>query len=120
MNTWDTAVERVARCLGAGVREFVVCAGARNAALLEAVCVAPSARRWAVPLVSFEVLLLRELGYGVSTARPADGDWQAALDAFDKVGGQLERYLLAERRSDVMAARAMLGTRLKRIEGSVE
>lgn len=88
-------------------------------ALLEAVCVAPSARRWAVPLVSFEVLLLRELGYGVSTARPADGDWQAALDAFDKVGGQLERYLLAERRSDVMAARAMLGTRLKRIEGSV-
>ncbi|MCB2062852.1 MAG: DNA repair protein RecO [Novosphingobium sp.] len=89
-------------------------------ALLEAVCVAPSARRWAVPLVSFEVLLLRELGYGVSTARPADGDWQAALDAFDKVGGQLERYLLAERRSDVMAARAMLGTRLKRIEGSVE
>ena len=89
-------------------------------ALLEAVCVAPPARRWAVPLVSFEVLLLRELGYGVSTARPADGDWQAALDAFDKVGGQLERYLLAERRSDVMAARAMLGTRLKRIEGSVE
>ena len=89
-------------------------------ALLEAVCVAPSARRWAVPLVSFEVLRLRELGYGVSTALPADGDWQAALDAFDKVGGQLERYLLAERRSDVMAARAMLGTRLKRIEGSVE
>lgn len=88
------------------------------AALLEAVCVAPSARRWTLPLVSFEVLLLRELGYGVSTARPADGDWPAALDAFDQVGGQLERYLLAERRSDVMAARAMLGTRLKRIEGS--
>ena len=87
-------------------------------ALLEAVCVAPSARRWAVPLVSFEVLLLRELGYGVSTSRPAEGDWPAFLAAFDAVGRQLERYPLAERRSDVMAARAMLRSRLARIEGS--
>ena len=87
-------------------------------ALLEAVCVAPSARRWAVPLVSFEVLLLRELGYGVSASRPADGDWPAFFAAFDTVGKQLERYLLAERRSDVMAARAMLRRRLARIEGS--
>ncbi|MCP5545856.1 MAG: hypothetical protein H7A50_00630 [Akkermansiaceae bacterium] len=45
MNTWDTAVETVARCLGAGVREFVVCAGARNAALLEAVSRAETAGR---------------------------------------------------------------------------
>ena len=87
-------------------------------ALLEAVCVAPSARRWAVPLVSFEVLLLRELGYGVSTGRPAEGDWPAFLAAFDSVGRQLERYPLAEQRSDVMAARAMLRSRLARIEGS--
>ena len=86
-------------------------------ALLEAVCVAPSARRWAVPLVSFEVLLLRELGYGVSTSRPAEGDWPAFLAAFDAVGRQLERYPLAEQRSDVMAARAMLRARLARIEG---
>lgn len=87
------------------------------AALLEAVCVAPSARRWAVPLLSYEVLLLRELGYGLSTARPEEGDWPAFLAAFDAVGRQLERNPLAERRSDVMAARAMLRSRLARIEG---
>ncbi|MBM3594921.1 MAG: DNA recombination protein RecO, partial [Alphaproteobacteria bacterium] len=85
--------------------------------LLDAVCVAPSARRWAVPLLSYEVLLLRELGYGVSTTRPDEGDWPAFLAAFDAVGHQLERYPLAERRSDVMAARAMLRSWLARIEG---
>jgi len=86
-------------------------------ALLDAVCVAPSARRWAAPLVSFEVLLLRELGYGLAASRPPEGDWPALLAAFDTVGRQLERYPLAERRSDVMGARAMLRTRLARIEG---
>ncbi len=86
-------------------------------ALLEAVCVAPSARRWAVPLLSFEVLLLRELGYGLSARRPDESDWPAFLAAFDALGRQLERYPLAERRSDVMAARAMLRSRLARIEG---
>jgi DNA repair protein RecO (recombination protein O) len=87
------------------------------AALLEAVCVAPSARRWAVPLLSFEVLLLRELGYGLSPRRPDESDWPAFLAAFDDLGRQLERYPLAESRSDVMAARAMLRSRLARIEG---
>jgi DNA repair protein RecO (recombination protein O) len=86
-------------------------------ALLDAVCVAPSARRWAVPLISFEVLLLRELGYGLATGRPEEGDWAGVLASFDAVGRQLERYPLAERRSDVMAARAMLRSRLARIEG---
>jgi DNA repair protein RecO (recombination protein O) len=86
-------------------------------ALLDAVCVAPSARRWALPLLSYEVLLLRELGYGLSPLRPDESDWPAFLAAFDAVGRQLERYPLAERRSDVMAARAMLRSRLARIEG---
>ena len=36
MNAWLQALEMVKACLKAGVREFVVCAGARNAALLEA------------------------------------------------------------------------------------
>lgn len=36
MDAWSTAVETVRACLAAGVREFVVCAGARNAALIEA------------------------------------------------------------------------------------
>jgi DNA repair protein RecO (recombination protein O) len=86
------------------------------AALLDAVCMAPSARRWAASLVSFEVLLLRELGYGVAHSRPPEGDWQAMLAAFDAVGRQIGRYPLAEQRSDVMAARAMLRARLARIE----
>ena len=86
-------------------------------ALLDAVCLAPSARRWAAALVSFELLLLRELGYGESAGRPPDGDWPALLAAFDAVGRQLERYPLADRRSDVMAARAILRARLARIEG---
>jgi len=36
MSAWNTAVDVVTRCLLAGITEFVVCGGARNAALLEA------------------------------------------------------------------------------------
>lgn len=43
MNSWQTAVDLVKRCLRAGVGEFVVCAGARNAALLEALARAEAA-----------------------------------------------------------------------------
>ncbi len=43
MNTWFPAVEMVKSCLKAGVGEFVVCAGARNAALLEALARAEAA-----------------------------------------------------------------------------
>ena len=43
MNSWQVAVEVVESCLKAGVREFVVCAGARNAALLEALARAEAA-----------------------------------------------------------------------------
>ena len=84
-------------------------------ALLEAICVAPSARRWTVPLLSYETLLLRELGYGEPVKRPDAEDSRAQLAAFDRLGRHLERYLLAERRGDVMAARAMLRERLARI-----
>lgn len=87
------------------------------AALLTAIVVAPSARGWAVPLLSYEVLLLRELGYGVTTGRPDAGDWPAIFAAFDRIGRDLARYPLAERRADVMAARAMLRERLARIGG---
>lgn len=85
--------------------------------LIEAICVAPSARGWALSLVSYEVLLLRELGYGVPVARPTDDDWPAVLDAFDRVGRELTRYLLADRRQDAMAARGQLRERLGRIVG---
>lgn len=87
------------------------------AALLTAITVAPSARGWAVPLLSYEVLLLRELGYGVTARRPPDGDWPAIFDAFDRIGRELTRYPLAERRADVMAARSILRERWSRISG---
>ncbi len=43
MNSWNAAVEVVKNCLKAGIGEFVVCAGARNAALLEALARAEAA-----------------------------------------------------------------------------
>ncbi|MBK1816612.1 hypothetical protein JIN84_13380 [Luteolibacter yonseiensis] len=43
MNSWQPAVDVVKNCLKAGVGEYVVCAGARNAALLEALARAESA-----------------------------------------------------------------------------
>jgi DNA repair protein RecO (recombination protein O) len=89
------------------------------AALLTAITVAPSARGWAVPLLSYEVLLLRELGYGVTARRPEDGDWPAIFAAFDRIGRELARYPLAERRADVMAARSILRERWARIVGDM-
>ena len=84
------------------------------AALLDAICHAPSARGWAGALVGYERLLLRELGYGDATERPA-GEPAAILAAMDKLADPLHRYLLADRRGDVMAARARLRDLLGRI-----
>ncbi len=84
-------------------------------ALLDAICNAPSARGWAEALVAYEMLLLRELGYG-GGPRPDGSDFAAVLAAFENLAGPMERYLLADRRGDVMAARTLLGARLARIE----
>ncbi|MBK1883314.1 hypothetical protein JIN85_12880 [Luteolibacter pohnpeiensis] len=43
MNAWHQSVELLNTCLKAGVTEFVVCAGARNAAILEALARAEQA-----------------------------------------------------------------------------
>jgi DNA repair protein RecO (recombination protein O) len=86
-------------------------------ALLDAICLAPSARGWAVPLLSYEALLMRELGYGEPVHRPEGDDWPSMLRSFDILGRQLERYALAERHGDVMGARFMLRERLARIGG---
>jgi len=85
------------------------------AALLDAICHAPSARGWAGALASYEVLVLRELGYG-GNGRPDGTELADALAALDRLAGPLERYLLADRRGDVMAARALLRDRLGRME----
>ncbi|MEQ1499229.1 MAG: recombination protein O N-terminal domain-containing protein [Novosphingobium sp.] len=84
-------------------------------ALLDAVCHAPSARGWMPGLLTFETLLLRELGYGTAVALNPGADLPEMLALFDKLGAALDRYPLAERRIDVMGARAMLRDRLARI-----
>jgi len=81
--------------------------------LLDAICHAPSARGWARALVGYEALLLRELGYGGE--RPAGEDLVQVLAAFDKLAAPLDHYLLADRRGDVMAARARLRELLERM-----
>ncbi len=85
------------------------------AGLLSAICHAPSARGWAVALVGYETLLLRELGYGGEP--PQAGELDEVLAAMDRLTPLLERYLLADRRGDVMAARSRLRDLLARISG---
>lgn len=84
------------------------------AALLAAICHAPSARGWVPGLIAYEGLLLRELGYG-APPRPPAGDWAAQLAALDALAPLLDRYPLAESRGDAMGARAVLRERLARI-----
>jgi DNA repair protein RecO (recombination protein O) len=85
------------------------------AGLLDAVCLAPSARGWTPALMAYELLLLRELGYGEEIERTDPAGWTDTLASFDRIGTLLSRYLLAERRGDVMATRAMLRERLGKI-----
>ncbi|NBC35161.1 DNA recombination protein RecO [Novosphingobium sp. FSY-8] len=94
-------------------------------ALLDAVCHAPSARGWAGAMLAYEALVLRELGYGNVFGAGVDGqrllalgqggDWPRILDAFDRLGVALSRYVLAEAHGDVMGARIRLCERLRRI-----
>jgi DNA repair protein RecO (recombination protein O) len=85
------------------------------AALLTAICHAPSARGWAAALVGYESLLLRELGYGVPAFLPDPDDFIAILDNLDRLGPQIARHALADHRADVMGARAVLRERLGKI-----
>lgn len=87
------------------------------AAVLDAVCHAPSARGWTQALLAYEVLLLREMGYGGGAGLPEPEGWDDLLAIFDRSGRLLARYVLAERHGDVMAARDLLRERLGRIEG---
>ncbi|WAT17920.1 recombination protein O N-terminal domain-containing protein [Aurantiacibacter sp. MUD11] len=83
-------------------------------ATLAAVCHAPSARGWASALVGYEILLLRELGYGGADRRP-EGDMAEVLEAMDALAPSLDHYLLADKRGDVMAARQRLRELLGRM-----
>lgn len=82
-------------------------------ALLDAICAAPSARGWAGALVAYEVLALRELGYGASdTAKPEVGGIEDALAWLDRLEGPIATRLLAHTRADVMSARTLLRERI--------
>lgn len=83
-------------------------------ALLAAICHAPSARGWAQGLAGYEMLLLRELGYG-GPARPPEGELPEILQTLDRLAGPLEHYLLADRQGVVMAARQRLRELLGRM-----
>src|SRR5690606_1434840 len=67
------------------------------AALLDAICHAPSARGWAQALLAYETLLMRELGYG-GFPPPAAANLPTILAALDRLAGPLDHYLLADRR----------------------
>ena len=82
-------------------------------ALLDAICAAPSARGWAGALVAYEVLLLRELGYGASdAAKPQVSGLEDALAWLDRLESPIATRLLAHTRADVMGARVLLRERL--------
>ncbi len=79
--------------------------------LVDAICNASSARLWAGALVAYETLVLRELGYGgpAQAARPMQqADICSVLAAMDHLAPLLERYLLADRRANIIAARHRL------------
>ncbi|MHA6333172.1 DNA repair protein RecO [Qipengyuania sp. CAU 1752] len=82
-------------------------------AVLEAICQAPSARGWAQGLLSYEALLLRELGYG--GIKPSATELPEVLAEMEKLANPLQRYLLADRRGDTMAARVQLLDRLRKM-----
>ncbi|WP_435201651.1 DNA repair protein RecO [Qipengyuania sp. 902] len=81
--------------------------------LLEAICSADAARQWVEALAVYEALLLRELGYGGE--RPAIADLGQALEILDRQEPLIARYLLADTRADVLAARQLLRQRLARM-----
>lgn len=83
-------------------------------ALLKAICHAPSARGWLPALLTYEAMLLRELGYGGDAITPAEG-LTDQLKQFRAFEAPIARYLLADSFGDVMAARKQLGERLARM-----
>ena len=81
--------------------------------LLDAICSAQAARQWVEALAVYEALMLRELGYGGE--RPAIANLGEALEILDRQEPLIARYLLADTRTDVLAARQLLRQRLARM-----
>ncbi|MEP3421994.1 MAG: recombination protein O N-terminal domain-containing protein [Erythrobacter sp.] len=83
-------------------------------ALLTAICHAPSARGWLSVMVTFEAIVLRELGYGGAKPDPT-GDLNEQFEAFRQLHRPIRDYLLDSHARDVMAARKTLGEKLARM-----
>ena len=83
------------------------------AALLDAICNAPSARGWVPALASYEILVLRELGYGGQMERPETMEQSMAV--LRMTGSAIGRYLLSDTRADVLASRTLLMRRLQKL-----
>jgi DNA repair protein RecO (recombination protein O) len=90
--------------------------------VLAAVEAAPSAKGWAAALVRYELLVLRELGFGLEPAewppflrQGSPADWNDILKGLRLTGDLLDRDLLTDRRSTVLAARERLVERLRRV-----
>ena len=81
--------------------------------LRDAICSAQAARQWVEALAVYEALMLRELGYGGE--RPAIANLGQALEILDRQEPLIARYLLADTRADVLAARQLLRQRLARM-----
>ena len=91
--------------------------------LLSAVEVAPRASGWAGALVRYELLVLRELGFGLdriegpelfSADRP-DAGWDEILHDLQVTGTLIARDLLTDRRAGALDARERLVERLRRV-----
>jgi DNA repair protein RecO (recombination protein O) len=90
--------------------------------VLSAVEAAPSAKGWAASLLRYELLVLRDLGFGLDRSewpaflvagRPAE--WQDILDGLLVTGDGLARDLLTGRDASVLDARERLVDRLRRV-----
>ena len=81
--------------------------------LLDAICSAQAARQWVEALAVYEAPMLRELCYGGE--RPAIANLGQALEILDRQEPLIARYLLADTRTDVLAARQLLRQRLARM-----
>jgi DNA repair protein RecO (recombination protein O) len=86
--------------------------------LLEAITAAPSASGWAPALLSFELLLLAELGFGLEPAlmERAAADWLSGLAL---TGRRIRRDLFDRAGDPAWDARERLTHRLRRAAGVV-
>jgi DNA repair protein RecO (recombination protein O) len=86
--------------------------------LLDAIEAAPSASGWGGALASFELLLLRELGYGRVPSKSGNQHavaWTEILAALDLSGDYLSREILSERMQSLHDSRSRLVDRLRRL-----